>query len=157
MSAWWQEALRYPARHRGALAWIVVLSLVSIGLNLLLPWPIKLIVDGVLAGKPYTGFSVRGSWARDAAAQLLWLALASAGLFVLLRATEMARASLAARIGRRMQYELGGALFLAPPASIAPLSRPRSDRRLWCAVSSPTANAWTSSSSASVSRRSPRS
>ena len=50
MSAWWQEALRYPAQHRPALAWIVVLSLVSIGLNLLLPWPIKLIVDGVLAG-----------------------------------------------------------------------------------------------------------
>ena len=52
MSAWWQEALRYPAQHRAALAWIVVLSLVSIGLNLLLPWPVKLIVDGVLAGKP---------------------------------------------------------------------------------------------------------
>ena len=109
MSAWWQEALRYPAKHRTALAWIVVLSLVSIGLNLLLPWPIKLIVDGVLAGNLLPEAWLMGA---SAAEQLLWLALASAGLFVLLRLAEMARLSLAARIGRRMQYELGGAQFL---------------------------------------------
>ena len=109
MSAWWKEALRYPARHRAALARILALSLVSIGLNLLLPWPIKLIVDGVLGGKVLPLDWLSGA---DASEQLLWLALASAGLFVLLRLTEMARLSLAARIGRRMQYELGSALFL---------------------------------------------
>ena len=109
MSAWWQGALRYPARHRAPLAWIAGLSLVSIGLNLLLPWPMKLIVDGVLAGEPLPEGWL---WGADASQQLLWLALASAGLFVLLRLTEMARLSLATRIGRRMQYELGGALFL---------------------------------------------
>ena len=109
MSAWWKDALRYPAQHPAALAWIVVLSLVSIGLNLLLPWPIKLIVDGVLTGNLLPeAWLVGGS----AAEQLLWLAVASAGLFVLLRLTEMARLSLAARIGRRMQYELGGRQFL---------------------------------------------
>jgi ATP-binding cassette, subfamily B, bacterial len=115
MSAWWQVALRYPARHRGPLAWIVVLSLLSIGLNLLLPWPVKLIVDGVLAGKPVLeeGRFLSGLLQGDASHVLLWLALASAGLFLLLRVTEMARASLAARIGRRMQYELGDTLFLA--------------------------------------------
>jgi len=116
MNAWWQDSLRYPVRHSGPLAWIVVLSLVSIGLNLLLPWPVKLIVDGVLAGKPvFENFPLLSGFleGRDASRQLLWLALASAGLFVLLRATEMARASLAARIGRRMQYELGGTLFFA--------------------------------------------
>jgi ATP-binding cassette subfamily B protein/subfamily B ATP-binding cassette protein MsbA len=115
MNAWWQDSLRYPARHRGPLAWIVVLSLLSIGFNLLLPWPVKLIVDGVLAGKPLFENSLLSGFleGEDASRQLLWLALASAGLFVLLRATEMARASLAARIGRRMQYELGGTLFLA--------------------------------------------
>lgn len=116
MNAWWQDSLRYPARHGGPLAWIIVLSLVSIGLNLLLPWPVKLIVDGVLAGKPLFETSpllsgVLGG--EEPYRQLLWLALASAGLFVLLRVTEMARASLAARSGRRMQYELGGTLFVA--------------------------------------------
>jgi ATP-binding cassette subfamily B protein/subfamily B ATP-binding cassette protein MsbA len=95
--------------------WIVALSLVSIGINLLLPWPMKLIVDSVLADKPlpqdWSWFS--GLLGDDASHQLLWLALASAALFLMLRVTEMARASLAARIGRRMQYELGGTLFLA--------------------------------------------
>jgi len=109
MSAWLHDAVHYPARHRAPLAWIVVLSLASIGLNLLLPWPIKLIVDGVLAGKPLPQDWLQGLTASQ---QLLWLALASAGLFVLLRLTEMARLSLAARIGRLMQYELGSKLFL---------------------------------------------
>jgi len=115
MTAWWQEALRYPMRHGGALAWIVALSLVSIGVNLLLPWPVKLIVDSVLADKPLpqAWSFLSGFLGDDASRRLLWLALASATLFLLLRVTEMARASLAARIGRRMQYELGGTLFLA--------------------------------------------
>jgi len=115
MSAWLNEALRYPVRHRGALAWIVLLSFVSIGLNLLLPWPIKLIVDDVLGGKPlpeswsFLSAMLEGA---DPSRQLLLLALASAGLFVLLRIVEMARLALAARVGRRMQYELGSILFL---------------------------------------------
>ena len=115
MREWWRQALPFPARHRGGLAWIVLLSLVSIGLNLLLPWPMKLIVDGVLAGKAFPGEWI---WLSGTLAganpyhQLLWLALASATLFLLLRLTEMAKASLAARVGRRMQYELGSTLFL---------------------------------------------
>ena len=111
MSGWLNEALRYPVRHRTALAWIVLLSFVSIGLNLLLPWPIKLIVDDVLAGQQ---LPESWSWlsATDASRQLLLLALVSAGLFMMLRITEMARLALAARVGRRMQYELGASLLL---------------------------------------------
>jgi len=115
MNTWWKVALRYPARHRAALAWIVVLSFVSIGINLLLPWPVKLIVDDVLAGKPLSeNWSWLSAMVGDAAPsyQLVILALVAAGLFVLLRLTEMARLALAARIGRRMQYDLGGRLFL---------------------------------------------
>ena len=126
MSAWLHDAVHYPARHRAPLAWIIVLSLASIGLNLLLPWPIKLIVDGVLAGKPLPQDWLQGLTASQ---QLLWLALASAGLFVLLRLTEMARLSLAARIGRLMQYELGSTLFLHLQNSVAAIPRPRPDRR----------------------------
>lgn len=109
MSGWLREGLRYSDRQRGALAWVVVLSVLSIGLNLLLPWPVKLIVDGVLAGKPLPGDRLL---IVSPSGQLLWLAIASAALFVLLRLTEMARLSLAARTGRRMQYEFGSVLFL---------------------------------------------
>src|SRR5262245_26091151 len=98
MSGWLNEAFRYPIRHRPALAWIVLLSFVSIGLNLLLPWPIKLIVDNILAGErlpeswSFLSAMLEGA---DASRHLLLLALASAGLFMLLRITETARLALA--------------------------------------------------------------
>lgn len=114
MTAWWHSALRYPRRHRGALAAILFLSIVSAGLSLLLPWPLKLIVDGVLAGRPLFRDA---RWLsvllerEEPSSQLLLLALASAGLFLMLRLTEMARMSRAARVGRTMQYDLGSTLF----------------------------------------------
>jgi ATP-binding cassette, subfamily B, bacterial len=115
MSAWWKDTLAFPARHRAALSSLLLLSLLSIAFNLALPWPMKLIVDHILAAKPYpTNWLWLPEALRDGdrSAQLAFLALASAGLFLLVRLAEMARAYLAARIGREMQYELGAALFL---------------------------------------------
>jgi len=114
MSAWWKEAYRFPALHRAGLAWIMLLSLLSMGLNLLLPWPMKLIVDHVLGSN---AASHDWSWlsgllqGQDKFHQLAWLALASAGLFLSVRLAEMARIYLATKIGRQMQYELGDVLF----------------------------------------------
>ena len=115
MSSWWKKALRFPAGHRGGIVFVLVLSLVSIGFSLALPWPMKLIVDHVLAGKPYPddwSWIPRALGSDESRVQLAGLALASACLFVLLRLAEMARTYLAAKIGREMQYELGAALFL---------------------------------------------
>jgi ATP-binding cassette, subfamily B, bacterial len=111
MKPWWREALEYPRRHRGQLGLIATLSLISIGLSLLLPWPIKLIVDRVLAGKPLPEPWLEWIAGDDAPVQLVRLALASAVLFLLLRVTEMARFRLATRAGRAMRYELGGRIF----------------------------------------------
>jgi ATP-binding cassette, subfamily B, bacterial len=115
MTVWWRQAIRHPEHHRGMLATILGLSVISTVLSLLLPWPLKLVVDGVLAGKPAVvdRLWLAGPLVQQAPSrQLLVLALASAGLFLLLRLTEMARMWLAARVGRRMQYDLGCALFL---------------------------------------------
>src|SRR5258708_3826597 len=114
MTAWWKQAYRFPLRHRGGLVWILLLSLISIGLNLLLPWPMKLIVDHVLGGS-----AVSQDWwwlpgllrGQDKFHQLVWLALASAVLLLSVRVVEMTRTYLATRIGRQMQYELGDLLF----------------------------------------------
>jgi ATP-binding cassette subfamily B protein/subfamily B ATP-binding cassette protein MsbA len=68
----------------------------------------------VLAGKPLAPDGVWPSLFLEqvgASRQLLFLAFASAGLFLLLRLTDMARTSLAARVGRTMQYDLGAAVF----------------------------------------------
>jgi ATP-binding cassette subfamily B protein/subfamily B ATP-binding cassette protein MsbA len=115
MSSWWKSALPFLARHRAALAGVLLLSLLSIAFNLALPWPMKLIVDHVLAEKPYPANwlwlpgAIRGG---DRSTQLALLALASAGLFLLVRLAETARVYLSSRIGRGMQYELGASLFL---------------------------------------------
>jgi ATP-binding cassette subfamily B protein len=114
MSAWWKEAYRFPLLHRAGLTWIFLLSLLSIGLNLLLPWPMKLIVDHVLGSD---AASHDGLWVsdlfqgQDKFHQLAWLALASAGLFLSVRLAEMTRVYLATKVGRQMQYELGDVLF----------------------------------------------
>jgi len=114
MTVWWKEAYRFPLLHRTGLVWILLLSLLSIGLNLLLPWPMKLIVDQVLGSS-----AVSHDWlwlpglfpGQDKFHQLVWLAFASAALFLSVRLAETARTYLATRIGRQMQYELGGLLF----------------------------------------------
>ena len=114
MSAWWKEVYRFPLLHRAVLVWILLLSLLSIGLNLLLPWPMKLIVDHVLgsAAVSHDWLWLPGSFrGQDKVHQLAWLVLASAVLFLLVRLTEMGRIYLATKIGRRMQYELGDVLF----------------------------------------------
>src|SRR5258706_5651573 len=114
MTAWWKQAYRFPLLHRGGLVWILFLSVISIGLNLLLPWPMKLIVDHVLGG---SAVSHDWSWLpglfreQDKFHQLVWLALASAVLFLSVRLVETTRTYLATRIGRQMQYELGDVLF----------------------------------------------
>ena len=103
MTAWWKQAYRFPLRHRAGLVWILLLSLISIGLNLLLPWPMKLIVDHVLGGS-----AVSHDWLwlpgllreQDKFHQLVWLAVASAVLFLIVRLAEMARTFLATRIGQ---------------------------------------------------------
>lgn len=115
MSAWWEQALHLATRHRAGLFAVAGLSLLSIGLNLLLPWPTKLIVDNVLRGEP-----PGGDWAWILGPlgqggkfdQLLWLAGASAALFFAARLAEMVRVQIATKIGRVMQFELGDVLFM---------------------------------------------
>ena len=115
MSGWWKSLLRFPARHRAGLAAVLLLSLMSIAFNLALPWPMKLIVDQILGGKPYPSdlpslpeFFLN----EDKSSQLAILALLSACFFLSVRLAEMTRTAIATRIGREMQYDLGAALFL---------------------------------------------
>ena len=94
MTPWWKQSLRLALRHRAGLLCIGALSLLSIGFNLLLPWPTKLIVDNVLSGKATVGERLLGQG--DKFEQLLWLAAASAVLFLAARLAEMVRVQIAA-------------------------------------------------------------
>ena len=113
MKAWWKQAAQVGARAPGGIAIIIGLSMAAVGLNLALPWPVKLIVDDVLAGKPLPKWLPLANTLNGGAVdrRLAAVALASVLLFILVRAVEMARAALAARLGRRLQFDLGGRVF----------------------------------------------
>ena len=52
MTPWYRRLLPYAKPELPALAGIAMLSLASVAVDLLRPWPLKLIIDHVLAGRP---------------------------------------------------------------------------------------------------------
>jgi ABC-type multidrug transport system fused ATPase/permease subunit len=48
VSRWWVTLIRYARPHWLRLSAMVVVMLLGVALNLLKPWPMKLIVDNVL-------------------------------------------------------------------------------------------------------------
>ncbi|HEY7120279.1 MAG TPA: ABC transporter ATP-binding protein [Tepidisphaeraceae bacterium] len=50
--AWYWRLMRHAPRHAGGLAATAGLLLIGVGLEVLRPWPLKVIVDDVLKGRP---------------------------------------------------------------------------------------------------------
>jgi ATP-binding cassette subfamily B protein/subfamily B ATP-binding cassette protein MsbA len=98
------------------LAWAQVagLSIVSAGLALLIPWPVKLIVDNVIGDKPLGG---RGQQLVDALpfsgdhALLGFLALASVILVLGHAVIDASLTMRSVRLSQGMVFELGSRLF----------------------------------------------
>lgn len=98
------------------LAWAQVagLSIVSAGLALLIPWPVKLIVDNVIGDKPLDG---RGQQLVDALpfsgdhALLAFLALASVLLVLGHAVIDASLTMRSVRLSQGMVFELGSRLF----------------------------------------------
>jgi ATP-binding cassette subfamily B protein/subfamily B ATP-binding cassette protein MsbA len=51
------RALLYFRPDAGRICVVLVLLLVSVGLNILKPWPLALLVDNVLGKKPYPAWA----------------------------------------------------------------------------------------------------
>src|SRR5829696_10159170 len=74
-------------RRRGAMALVVATTLTDVGLTLLQPWPLKVLVDNVLRGRPTTGalhsvfVALPGPASREA---LLWWTVAATVVLFLL-------------------------------------------------------------------------
>ena len=88
--------------------------LLAIALGLLAPWPLKLIVDYVLANEPLPeGLS----WIRSlpgagsSNVMLAWLAAATVGLFLLTRCIAILKRYVEIGAGSRMVYALASDLF----------------------------------------------
>jgi ABC-type multidrug transport system fused ATPase/permease subunit len=114
MKRWWLTLSRYALPETKNL--VVIGGLVFAGtlFGLMAPWPLKVIVDSILAGKP---LPAQVAWIKDfpgaatATGQLGWLASATVGLFLLTRATSIVQDYLQSGAGSRMVYRLAEDLY----------------------------------------------
>ena len=108
-------ALRYALRRKAGLAAVLATMLVKVGLDALKPWPMKLLVDHVLKGEPMApGLAAtvgRLPGAGGPQALLAWCVAATAALFLLAWALELAASFASLHFGQRMVYDLGADLF----------------------------------------------
>lgn len=114
MKPWWLRLTRYAIPQTPLLGVVLLLMTIGIGLNLLTPWPMKLIVDSVLAGEPLPASAIWISHlpgGESSHGQLGWLSLATVVLFLASRVRGLLQTYLQAGAGSRMIYGLASDLF----------------------------------------------
>jgi ATP-binding cassette subfamily B protein/subfamily B ATP-binding cassette protein MsbA len=108
--------LRYVRPYRADLVTVLTAMAVAVALDLLRPWPMKILVDEVIGGQD--GPAALGRLqallpgAGHAAGLLLWVSLATVLIFLTGTLVAMMQAVVAVRFGQRMVYDLGADLFL---------------------------------------------
>jgi ATP-binding cassette subfamily B protein/subfamily B ATP-binding cassette protein MsbA len=114
MKYWWLKLARYALPDRWGLLFIGIASLAGIGIQLLTPWPLKLIVDHVLTERALPQ-QLSGIEALPGAGSqlglLAWLAGATVALFLARRLLGISRKYLEAGTGNKMVYRLASDLF----------------------------------------------
>lgn len=114
MNYWWIRLTRYARPHRLGLTSVTLLMLGGVGLEVLKPWPMKLIIDSVLADRP---LPVSAAWLRglpfgaSRPGLLGLLTLATVVLFLAGWAVRTAQGYVQAGVGSRMTYGLAVDLF----------------------------------------------
>jgi ATP-binding cassette subfamily B protein/subfamily B ATP-binding cassette protein MsbA len=114
VSRWWWRLARHARPFAGGLLVVAALRLLSVGLDVLKPWPLKLIVDNVLqeqALPSVVGWLTALPAAATPAGLLAWLAWAIVALVVAGRALRMSLNWVQAGVENRMVYALGAELF----------------------------------------------
>ena len=103
--------LRYAVPHWRGLLVLVATMLANIGLELLRPWPLKLVIDNVLADDPIPDVLKSLPGVDGPHGLLLWVALATVLIFLLGTATQMAYTYCSLLVGQRMTFSLATDLF----------------------------------------------
>jgi ATP-binding cassette subfamily B protein/subfamily B ATP-binding cassette protein MsbA len=93
---------------------VLLLMLINVGLNVLKPWPLKLIVDGILSNssQPNTVFWLHRLPGGESPSQLLAvLAGATIALFLASESVSLLQSYVGSGVSSQMGYDLGAALF----------------------------------------------
>jgi ATP-binding cassette subfamily B protein len=107
-------ALGYALRRKAGLAAVLAVMLLKVGLDALRPWPMKLLVDHVLNGRPMApGQAAALGWLPGATtgALLAWCVAATVVLFLLAWALGLTASFASLHFGQRMVYDLGADLL----------------------------------------------
>jgi ATP-binding cassette, subfamily B, bacterial len=99
-----RKLLPYLRPHRGQLAWALLQVFLIAGFELLKPWPLKLVVDNVLGGKPLP-------WALPAGIVLVGACLGLVAIHFGAGALTLLHNYTAIRVGQDMVNDLRGALY----------------------------------------------
>ncbi|WP_414513067.1 ABC transporter ATP-binding protein [Nostoc sp. PCC 9305] len=114
MKLWWLRLARYALVRWRGLTFVMLLMLINVGLNVLKPWPLKLIVDCVLNKQslPNSVVWLKTLPVSESDMQLLgWLAGATIVLFLSGEGVRLIQEYIGAGVGSQMVYDLGAALF----------------------------------------------
>lgn len=105
---------RYARSHGRGIMLVILLVNLGVALEVLMPWPLKLIVDNVLTRQPLPNLV---SWIAflpgkgSTSALLAWFATATVILYLVRQIVRIALAYLQTGVGLRMTYALGADLF----------------------------------------------
>ena len=103
--------LRYAKPHWRGLVVLVATMLANIGLDLLRPWPLKLLFDNVLGDHPIPDVLQALPGVDGPRGLLAWIAAATVAIFLLGTLTHMIYTYSSLRLGQRMTYSLAADLF----------------------------------------------
>jgi len=108
--------LRYLWPHWREALGVLAVMLVTVGADVLRPWPTKLLVDQVLQHQPLPTW-LQGAIAPLPAAHgagglLVWVCAATVLIFAMGAVASLVETTAAVRLGQRMVYDLGADVFL---------------------------------------------
>ena len=111
---WWWRLSQHARKHTGGVFILIAGVLIGVLLDLLSPWPMKLILDSVIGKQP---IPARASWisalpgAGSGAGMLAWLTAGTIVLFLGSWVNKVIQTYVQTGLGNRMIYSLGETLF----------------------------------------------
>jgi ATP-binding cassette subfamily B protein len=112
----WKRLARVALPERLNIAALFLLALVTVALEAVLPWPLKLIVDHVLVNQPLPGAAARLAElpaGNTPSGLLMWLATAVFAVFLAVQIVKLLQTLLQARVSARLQWSLAARVFEA--------------------------------------------